>query len=482
MAHHEPAQPGAGALSRTEGATKRAGAAPSIQRPTQRYDAIVIGGELAGLVAAAVLARRGFRVLLADDGTHAPDRTEGGFLLPNRPDLLPPLRALPSLHALVDELGLVPRMGRAIEAHPRGLQLVLEDARLDLAPEDEVRARELERAFGTRGPAWMRSLEALDLPAGAWIEATHHLPPQGWVDTWKLRGPARKLRGHLQGKETSDPLMDAAHCLHDLLAPAPEGLVGLSRTLSPWLTRPSRIEPPRLEGALAAFLASHRGETVGSLPRTVVMEKGFAGVQFDGVSVPHRGRVGILALPAERAAGLFSGRARRKVEAAAAQVEIQARQVTLNLVIDQRGLPPGLGSLALVRLGGQDLLLSVEPARRDDGESIEGLFTLTATANVLRSTSFEEAVQAMRTALGEVVPFFERHLRYEAALEGPAMRLRIARRRPLGIEGIDPSGPVRHTVWASRLCLPGLGLEGSLLAGLRAATIAQKWLTKGASR
>src|SRR5690606_28678868 len=140
------------------------------------------------------IARRGFRVLLVDEGGSHPDRREGGFLLPNRPDLLPPPRALPSFHALLDELGLMPKVGRSVVPHPRGLQLLLPDARLDLLPQTEERAREIERAFGPQGPGWMRALEGLDLPIGTWLEAAALLPSAGLGEAWKLRAPDTKPR------------------------------------------------------------------------------------------------------------------------------------------------------------------------------------------------------------------------------------------------------------------------------------------------
>lgn len=448
------------------------------KRPTQIYDAVVVGGELAGLVAGAALARRGFRVLLVDEGGSHPDRREGGFLLPNRPDLLPPPRALPSFHALLDELGLMPKVGRSVVPHPRGLQLLLPDARLDLLPQTEERAREIERAFGPQGPGWMRALEGLDLPIGTWLEAAALLPSAGLGEAWKLRGPARKLRNFVADKAASDPLIEAARSLHGLLAPAPEGLVGLSRTLSPLLPQPSRLPAPRLERVLASFIASHRGEAIEAAPREIVLDRGFGGVQFEGVSVPHRGKVGILALPPSRAAELFPGRAQRKLEATAARFDAQAREITLNLVLDRRALPPGLGSLALVRLAGEPFLLSVETTRDAEGKEMEDLRTLTATGNFPLGSRPQEAAKALREALAEIVPFFERHLRHESTHEGAAMRVEVAAKRPLGIEGLGPEGPVRRTLWASRLSLPGLGIEGSLLAGLRAARIAQGWLTK----
>lgn len=455
-------------------------AASRPKRPTQIYDAAILGGDFAGLVAGAALAKRGFRILHVDDGSDTPDRREGGYLLPNRPDLLPPPRALPSLHALLDELGLMPNVGRSVLPHPRGLQIIRPDARLDLLPEEEDRARELERAFGPQGPGWHRALQALDLPIGPWLEAAALLPPQGIGEAWKLRGPSRKLLGFVEDKEAGDPLMEAAAALHALLAPAPEGLIGRSRTVAPLLARPSRLGPPRLWRVLRDAIGARSGETIdaGAKIAKVVVEKGgFGGVLFEGLAVPHRARIGILSLPPDRAAALIEGRgARKKLEAL--QVEARARRVTLNLVLDAAGIPPGLGSLALVQLGGAPLLLSVEAARDESGKEIAGLHTLTATGTFERGASAAAVQAEIRDTLEEVVPFFERHLRHQSLHEGGPARVEVGGKRPLGIEGLGPMGPMRRTLWATELSLPGLGLEGQLLAGLRAAKIAEGWLAK----
>jgi hypothetical protein len=451
------------------------------KRPTQLYDVAILGGELAGVVAGAVLAKRGHRVLHVDDGSDRPDREEGGFLLPNRPDLLPPPRSLPSLHAILDELGMMPQVGRSILPHPRGLQLVLPDARLDLAPQDEERSRELERSFGPRGPGYWSELQGLELPITPWLEVAAHVPPQSLVEAWKLRGPARKLLAVVEGKEISSPLMDAARDLFDLLVPAPEGMVGLARTLSPILPRPSVAPWPRLWRVFRSFIASHRGELVDppAAPQRVELERGaFGGVQFEGLSVPHRARLGILALAPERVAELLARGARRKAEALGQALAPTARRITWNLVLSSEGLPPGLGTLALIRLGREPVLLSVERTRDATGKEVEGLFTLTATANFPLGVGREAALAEMRASVRQVVPFFERHLRHEGSLEGPPSRYQVAGKRRLGIEGLPLEGPLRRTLWASRLSLPGLGLEGSLLAGLRAAKVAQGWLEK----
>ena len=451
------------------------------KRPTQLYDVAIVGGELAGVVAGAVLARRGFRVLHVDDGGDRPDREEEGFLLPNTPDLFPSPRSLPALHAILDELGMMPQVGRTIVPHARGLQLVLPDARLDLSPQDEERARELERAFGPGGARLWSELQSIELPIRPWLEAAALLPPSSFFESWKLRGPARRLHAAVDSRTPTGPLLDAARDLHDLLASAPQGSIGLARTIGPLLPSPCHRPSPRLWRVLRSFIASHRGDLIeppAAIERVEVERGAFAGVRFSGLTVPHRARVGILAMAPGRAAEVLAGAARRRAELWAQRLVPAARSLTWNLVLPPRGLPPGLGTLALLRLGREPVLLSVERTRDATGKEVEDLFTVTATANFPLDTSRDAALAEMRATVRQVLPFFERHARLESVHEGLPMRHEVADKRLLGIEGLPLGGPLRRSLWASRLSLPGLGLEGSLLAGLRAAAVAQSWLAK----
>ena len=55
---------------------------------TNHYDVVVCGGELTGLVTAALLGRRGFRVLLIGGEAERPTFEAGGHVLSRAPALL----------------------------------------------------------------------------------------------------------------------------------------------------------------------------------------------------------------------------------------------------------------------------------------------------------------------------------------------------------------------------------------------------------
>src|SRR5271167_1879550 len=89
---------------------RRFSAAPS----ARVYDAIVLGPSLGGAFAAALLARRGLRVLWAEHGGPGAAYAHEGFLFPTRAVPLPPPRALPPLEEALTELCLTTQVSRAL--------------------------------------------------------------------------------------------------------------------------------------------------------------------------------------------------------------------------------------------------------------------------------------------------------------------------------------------------------------------------------
>ncbi|MGZ5956946.1 MAG: NAD(P)-binding protein, partial [Myxococcaceae bacterium] len=59
------------------------------------YDVLVLGAELGGALAAALLAKRGLRVLWAEHAQLAPGYEHDGFLFTSPPYIVPPFRAWP---------------------------------------------------------------------------------------------------------------------------------------------------------------------------------------------------------------------------------------------------------------------------------------------------------------------------------------------------------------------------------------------------
>jgi hypothetical protein len=120
------------------------------------YDVIVLGQDLAATVAGAVLAHRGFRVLLA--GVSTEERYAiGPYVLPRSPFALAGMES-PALRRIVSELNLVQVLRRRTEPNRPAFQLLLPDHRIDVG--DEL-GRELARELPDSAPAFEAFSERL---------------------------------------------------------------------------------------------------------------------------------------------------------------------------------------------------------------------------------------------------------------------------------------------------------------------------------
>lgn len=174
---------------------------------TNYYDVVVCGGELTGLVTAALLGRRGFRVLLVGSETDRPTFDAAGHVLARGPALLPPI-ATPTVARVLTDLNCVQVVKRRAPTLSPALQIVMPHHRFDVGADAAALGRELGREFGGERVAIEAALarvaetSALVDPLLA-TEIT--LPPDGF---WERREVAR-LESLLPKRGT------------DLLAPLP---------------------------------------------------------------------------------------------------------------------------------------------------------------------------------------------------------------------------------------------------------------------
>src|SRR5262245_30574884 len=129
---------------------------------TRRWDAVVLGGALPGLVTAVVLGQRGARVLVVEEETAA-----RGFPGLREPFMLPGSERESILGACLRALGVPLIDQRRVQTDAVGLQVVMPDARLDVGTA-ELTASEWV-AWGLAKPQLARSL-ARGLAAAAVAE------------------------------------------------------------------------------------------------------------------------------------------------------------------------------------------------------------------------------------------------------------------------------------------------------------------------
>jgi phytoene dehydrogenase-like protein len=224
---------------------------------TNFYDVVVCGGETTGLVAGALLARRGFRVLLlGHEPAHAAFEA-AGTTLSRAPALLPPIDEPPAARVFkeLDSITLVKRRAPPVRSP---LRVVLPRGHLDLPADSVAFERELGRAFGGAGPRVAAAADRLG-SVGRLLDpllaSAITLPPNGF---WERREVGR-LESLLPRPRTDlyAPL-DADHpfrvagaataALGTALAPHEIGPVAEARAFEI-----ARRGAPVFEGGLAGF-------------------------------------------------------------------------------------------------------------------------------------------------------------------------------------------------------------------------------------
>src|SRR5262245_44420679 len=260
------------------------------------YDVVVIGPELAGLLAGSLLARRGFRVLVAQEPDDEDSYQSDGHTLLRRPLPLVGIDG-PAWKRILGELNLAQSLRRRLVSQRPSYQIVLPAHRLDGDPDRG--SAEIERELpGAREPleAFFARAEALGRTLEPMLSQDVTLPPDGFWERRELgrikphlpaptddllpgigeREPARTYAElpALLSCDLSPPGPVASLRLHDLwrrgACRLPGGLEALRRLIGERIqTNSGEISPLAIRsltvkrGRVAGVVAQPRGETIG---------------------------------------------------------------------------------------------------------------------------------------------------------------------------------------------------------------------------
>lgn len=487
--------------------------------PTNTYDLIVVGDDLAGLACAALCARRGLRTLVIGREDQPARYTLGPFKLPVEPGVLVG-RGSGGAARVVRELGLDHALKRKVREVKTSAQLVGPDLRVDLANDPAVQARELERELGKAGgaaalAAW-EGATAVARAADGLLDGEDAFPGVGFFERRDAaRQAARAAEAAAAWWSTVEAAPAPVATLTRIAAavggrtvePPP---IAIARALDLWRqgAPPLRGDGTGLRELLLERLAAANGEVrTATVSELVQGWTKLTAVKLAGGEELGAAQVVAAAPLADVIAMLGKKPPKRLVELGDAQRRVGWRYV-LNLVIDAAAVPEGMAPTALVYAGAGPLagadgwtlhageaddqgrvvvtLAAVLPATDDEAAGAEPEpKALHARAAALRARLLDALEQVMPFALDHLVlahsphepvaPVSSTRNAYELARGLPATMPSVWRGTLDGAAGLAAAPyatGIKNLTLASSQVLPALGLEGDLVCGWNAARVA----------
>jgi phytoene dehydrogenase-like protein len=477
--------------------------------PSNSYDLVVLGDDLAAVVCATLCARRGLRTLLLGDDRPA-RYTLGPHRLPVEPAAWPTLpgtageRVLKELHA---ELAL----RRKLREPKIAAQLVAPEFRIDLGA-DRL-ASELEREVGDDAASWLTQWDRAAEVGGLLdpvLSGEHAFPGIGFFEKRELARiiepageAAQAWWADAERERTAGRWRQLAAIALRHPAPAP---IAVARAVAAW-----RTGPPALRGdgdAIRDLLAEKLTTAGGEIRAGKVTELGVSWGKVTSLTLHNGDEIGagqvVSSHPPRELAELLGKKATKRLAELADGVALAGYRYTLNIVLDEAGLPEHMAPTVAVIAASDhepvgDAAFSIHLGETDEAGRV--VVTLAATLGSdgpIDPDRLPGACTALRTALwqrlGEVMPFFERHLvlahsPFEATPpQAPGGRgsYDVPRHLPLAMAPIwrgqlpqtADTGAMPYTTGLKNLTLTGdqvlpcLGVEGALTAGWSAAKLA----------
>jgi len=482
--------------------------------PSNSYDLVVLGDDLAALVCATLCARRGLRTLVLGDDRPA-RYTLGPHKLPIDPVMWPTTagsaseRVLRELHA---ELAL----RRKLREPKIAAQLVAPDLRIDLGA-DRL-AAELAREVGKEAGAgwlarWERGSELARL-LDPMLGSEHAFPGVGFFERREIGKLAERAAAEATTWWTEAQADHHAVLWRHLAAiamrhPAPSPCA-IARAVDAWRTGPS---PLRGDGDAMRELFVEKLTTAGGEVRAGrVTEIGVSWGKIASLTLANGDELGtqqvVASRPPTELVELLGKKAPKRLTELADGVALVGYRYTLNIVIDEAGIPEHMApTVAVIAAPDKDpsgdSAFSIHLGETDDtGRVIATLAAVLPSDGPLDPERAVSRCMALRAGLwkrlGDVMPFFDRHLvlahsPFEATppqVPGGRGSYDVPRNLPLAMAPVWAGGAadsavdqvaggaltyqtgIKNLTLTGEQLVPSLGIEGALVAGWSAAKVA----------
>ncbi|NVB80041.1 MAG: hypothetical protein HOV81_16730 [Kofleriaceae bacterium] len=480
--------------------------------PSNTYDLIVLGDDLAALVCATLCQRRGMRTLVL--GSDRPARyTLGPHKLPIEPAMWPIGSGSPGDRVL-KELHAEMALRRKLREPRIAAQWVAPDMRVDLG--GDRLAAELAREVGDAAEPWLarwqrgsdlaRTLDAL-------LAGEHAFPGVGFFErreVAKLAEAAAAATSAWWQDAQTDPHaklwrhLSAIALRHPSAPPA-----AIARAIDSW-----RNGPPSLRGdgdAIRELLVEKLTTAGGEVRAGKVTEASVSWGKLSGITLASGDDIGagqvVASMPPERLVELLGKKAPKKLGELAEGAKIVGYRYTLNIVMAEAGIPEHMAPTVAVISDPDgdpagDNAFSIHLGETDDaGRVVATIAAVLPSEGPLDADKLAPKLAALRTGLwkrlGEVMPFFEKHLvlahsPFEATqphVPGGRGSYDVPKNLPLPMSPVwtgtssellaasADTGAVGYVTGLKNLTLtgeqilPSLGTEGALTAGWSTAKI-----------
>jgi hypothetical protein len=481
--------------------------------PTNSYDLVVLGDDLAALVCGTLCARRGMRTLVLGDDRPA-RYPLGPHRLPVEPAAWPIGPGSPG-ERVAKELHAELALRRKLREPRIAAQLVAPDLRIDLGTErlaSEL-AREVTDGAEPWLARWQRGAEvarALDpLLAGE-----HAFPGVGFFERREVARLAdaagTAARAWWQDAE-SDPHATVWRHLAAIALrhPAPPP-AAIARALDAW-----HAGPPALRGdgdAIRDLLLEKLTTAGGELRAGKVGEASVSWGKLASMTLTNGDELGagqiVTSMPPAALAALLGKKAPKRLTELAEHQSLVGYRYTLNIVLDEAGVPEHMApTVAVVAAADRDPVgdaaFSIHLGEADEGGRVVATVAAVLAADApIEPDRLPAKLAALRAGLwqrlGDVMPFFERHLvlahspfeTHPPHVPGGRGSYDVPRNLPLAMAPVwaataselasataelgaagYATGLKNVTLTGDQL-LPGLGTEGALVAGWSAARVA----------
>jgi phytoene dehydrogenase-like protein len=468
---------------------------------TSFYDAIIVGGDLAGTIAGGLLRRQKYRVLVIGQAQGEATYAAGGARVPAMPLLLPPYGHAPVLDEVLKDVGVEDPVHTLGVENGTPLQVVTRDQRVDLFTNRSRLARELQRAFPDQKIEFLKtlqSIESADEQLRQMLKNRPPVPPEGLKEKMRFKRLVR-----------SDQAVEL---------PPPDQWPPLLQVLAAATTFISNLDSKKRSHPVTGHLVlallgglrvvpdfskllheTLKKSGVELQPRTVVEEVLFEGKNISGVKTLRGTGVFncstlIAGLPIREALEIVPPRRRhRKFRLAADTVRPAYSLFVLNLVVPEEALPLGMArQVILARDPSASLeednlirLLCLPYPERRGHRLLSCCCRVPYRKRALGREYLGPLEQKVFEAAAAVVPFLEEHLKGRSSPFWGSRSGDEGHPAPWSLHPIFETEqevimgscvlplrtPYRNMFYCGPEAIPGLGIEGMAYAAKETARL-----------